>query len=498
MRHRLLLLGVGLLMSAAIPVAWADGGGAAPDLNPQPKLERWTGNIAVLAEAEAVVRVSAASGTTGPLAEGVALLRRRIENLSYRAGITSSTAPEIAFQLCDHQAITDRLRETGAGEELEPERMRQTYLLAVRRSEDGHGRVLVAAPHPRGLYYGATTLCQLLETDTGGNLVVPEGEILDYPEIAIRLAKTSASMSAPEDIERFASWLSVSKLSHIGLQYHGRNSRNPEAPFEENVERFCAEYDRKGTLDTVVYFCPFRGEVTGATGAYHFARPDDRKEYADYLLWILAQGADGIEVDYNDWPGSREVPIGDVLNLAYETATADRPDTVLLYCPPNRGEESYRGMATPQLGETLSRVPARVWPLWTGMQTLITEPLTEEQVLEWTRIAGRRPFLWVNRVGPAVPEPFVQKIEGDPTALVFAGDRIPNDLHRLFTGVHLNAGLQRGYNRITGDFDRDALVYLATTADYLWNPHGWKAEESRRRARRFVEIMIPVVMGKGG
>jgi len=468
-----------------------------PVVNPQPQVSTWEGKPALIARSGSAVRINAA-GEGGGAAEGVRLLMARLETLGFPAAAAAAVDADIAVVPIGWERMAELIDSgdrggTGAGHE----QIRQAYRLAIGEGGGARPAVRIEAADPLGMYYGFLALIQVLDTDGAGNLVAPAGEIIDYPETPIRLGKTSASMSFPEDIERFASWMAVNRISHLGLQYHGRDSKDPEPPFEENVERFCAEFGRKETLDTVVYFCPFRGEVTGATGSYDFQKEEDREAYVAYLRWIMEQGADGIEVDYNDWPGGPGAPIPDILNLACSALAENYPDALVLYCPPVWGEEPYHGMATPQMGKTLSKVPKRVWPLWTGIQVLIKEPLTEEQVLEWTRIAGRRPFLWVNRVGPGVREPFVQKVEGDKGGLVFAGDLLPNDLNRLFEGVHLNTSLQSGYNLVRGDFSEESLVYLATTADYLWNPHAWKAEESLQRGRRFVEIVEPLMGAEG-
>jgi hypothetical protein len=470
---------------------------AEPLISPQPRTASWEGKATVIARSGVPVRINA-GGEGGGAAAGVRLLMRRLEALGFQAAAAASTEADVSVVPIGWDRMA-RLIGDGDRGVTKPAsgQIRQAYLLVIGEGGGARPAVRIDSADPLGMYYGLLTLIQVLDTDGDGNLVAPAGEVIDYPEVGIRLGKTSASMSDAEDIERFASWMAINRVSHLGLQYHGRNSKDPERPFEENVQRFCAEFERKGTLDTVVYFCPFRGAVTGATGSYDFQKQADREAYVEYLRWIMGQGADGIEVDYNDWPGNPEIPISDVLNLAFETVTQARPDALVLYCPPNRGEESYRGMATEHLTNTLSKVPARSWPLWTGMQTLIKEPLTDEVVLEWTEKAGRRPFLWVNRVGPAVREPFVQRVDGDPEWLVFAGDFLPNDLGRLFEGVHLNAGLQAGYNQIKGEFSEESLVYLATTADYLWNPKAWNPEESLRRARRFVEIVEPLMAVEG-
>jgi hypothetical protein len=141
----------------------------------------------------------------------------------------------------------------------------------------------------------------------------------------------------------------------------------------------------------------------------------------------------------------------------------------------------------------LSHVPARVWPLWTGSATLIKQPLEVETVEAWTRAAGRRPLLWVNRVALGVQHEFGRSVEEVPGAHAFQGELLPQDLNRLFEGVHLNAGMSDGYGTLPDHFTTEALAYLATAADFLWNPRDWEAVESCRRARRFVEIMSPLL-----
>jgi len=127
------------------------------------------------------------------------------------------------------------------------------------------------------------------------------------------------------------------------------------------------------------------------------------------------------------------------------------------------------------------------------MATLIQKPLTVEDVEAWTRDAGRRPFLWVNRVSAGVDRMFATTIDEVPGALVFRGDFLPKDLDRLFEGVHFNAGFSSGYGDLPQVFNAQALAYMATATDYVWNPEAWEPAESARRAQRFVEVMQPLV-----
>jgi hypothetical protein len=211
------------------------------------------------------------------------------------------------------------------------------------------------------------------------------------------------------------------------------------------------------------------------------------------LQGFLAQGTHGVEVDYNDWPGSAETPIEDVVNLACESVWKQAPRAYIFYCAPNKGTSQYRGPASAEMTRILSKVPARVWPLWTGYATLITEPLNVETVEAWTRAAGRRPLLWVNRVSRGVQHEFGRAVREVPGAHAFRGDLLPKDLNRLFEGIHFNAGMADGYSKLPDEFARESLAYFATAADFAWNPRDWDAVESCRRARRFVSIMSPLL-----
>ncbi len=468
-----------------------------PLIIPRPRVEKMTGDALVLVAKDAPLSIAVRAEAVGAVAEGAELLKRRLEHLGHDVAEGNSAPPQIVVTRCSDGVVAELIKSHDIRGTLEPERIKQAYYLASERTPAGTPIVNLKAAHDLGLFYGMVSLSQLLEVDDAGNLMLPAGEILDFPEIACRLAKTSAAANPPDLVARFAAWLPLYKFSQIGLQYHGHNSKNPGGNFSENIRTLCPKLRRAGTLESIVYFCPFRSgrdEVTGEkSGAYDLASARDRAAYAKYLLWIMAQGAHGIEVDYNDWPGSRDVPIAEVLNLAVRTLEATYPDAYVLYCPPSTGKESYRGMATPEMRETLSQVSAKVWPLWTGMHTLITKPLKARQVKRWTKIAGRRPFLWVNRVVPDMEHSFSRKVAGLPNQRVFRAELLPKGLNRLFEGVHLNTGLDRGYNELSGGFDPGALAYLATAADYLWNPRDFKAAESYRRARRFVEIMLPLV-----
>jgi len=470
-------------------------GGPSSGIIPRPRIERLTGGGLTLADSGGLISVSYVSAEPRPAAliEGLRLLAARLKALScsLREETTAASQASVVLEKCPPEAMEKILSAGGVKEVLEPKRLAQAYHLAV--SGDSQGRVTIKASGHLGLFYGLVSLVQLVETDSKRKVRVPAGEILDWPEIALRLAKTSATDNAPPRANRFSAWMPLYKISHLGLQFHGSKSLELDENFTANVKTVCGWARRSGVCETVVYFCPFRGEPK-TTGAYDFARPEHKAAYAKLLQSFLAQGAHGIEVDYNDWPGSAETPIEDVINLACQSVWQKNPAAYVFYCPPNKGSSTYRGPASPEMTRILSKVPARVWPLWTGYATLISKPLQVDTVEAWTQAAGRRPLLWVNRVALGVKHEFGRPVDEVPGVRAFRGDFLPKELNRLFEGVHFNAGMDAGYVTLRSEeFSPEALAYFATAVDFVWNPHDWSAAESCRRARRFVRVMGPLL-----
>lgn len=422
--------------------------------------------------------------------QGLQLLTRRLNRLG-AGGVVVENKERDAQIVISKLPVRDfnrALRKLGGKEALTGKRLEQAYTLTCTSTRGNRRAIQVTAVSDLGIYYALVSLCQLLEKSQSGGIVVPEAKIADWPEIGLRLAKTSASMLPLPELREFAAWMPLYKINQVGLQFHGTNSHEL-GPFPDNVKAICSEARQQGILETIVYFCPFRGQ------GYDFTSPTDQQKYAQFLQWTLDQGAHGIEVDYNDWPG-KKTPIEDVINLACRTVAAKNPNAYILYCPPSRGDSMYRGPASPEMIRILSKVPTNVWPLWTGMaikNALIEEPLKPADVEAWRQATGRRPFLWVNRVvtrDPPQNRPFARPLPEIPGAFVFRGEFLPKDLNRLFEGVHFNAG-SPGY--APSESKPELVAYLATAADYVWNPQAWEAVESGRRAKRFAEIMMPIV-----
>lgn len=479
-----------VLMALFLPAASA-GGPGRPITNviPRPRTVKAAGPILPLGK-DGEVRaafVGVSAEDAGAVERGRCLVEARLEELGARCRVVEKQAgADLVVRQVDDHKLRRLLKGLGASEAVESDRLRQAYVIRSR-ADGGQVRVTVTGCCQRGLFYGLVSLCQLVDESDDDGPIVPTLILADYPEIARRLAKTSGTRNPVNKVFRYASWLPLFKISMMGIQFHGENSRRPDQNFTENVRTLCPLARECGTLETVVYFCPFRGR------GYDVSTERGREQYVAYVRELLRLGAYGIEIDYNDWPDTTVSP-DKVISEVCEGIRSDYPQACVLYCPPNRGEHTYRGPATGEMARVLANVPDRVWPLWTGMGTLIPESgLKAEQARAWTEKAGRRPFLWVNRVAPDVPRSFSRSAPGGVDLRVFRGDLLPTELNLFFEGVHLNAGIGRGYNRLSGEFSDEAMAYLATASDYLWNPHQWNAAESARRAVHFVRVMRPLV-----
>ena len=483
-----------------------------PYVIPKPKIEKFDTNHVCLSSKGEDIRVHVSETIdrqAKPIQDGLSLLSDRLDVLGATITTLRNTRGHDPVQLdkCSETELVELLQNEGLKADIDARRLAQAYFLRVHQSQKGNPFVTIQASSDLGIYYGLLTLCQLVTTDDTGRLVMPIATIADWPEIGLRLAKTSASINKLSMLRRFSEWMKVFKINMIGLQYHGGNSKAPETPFMTNIKSLCNDH-RDGVLQTIVYFCPFRGggkNIKGydaqsfqKPGAYDLSQEADREKYAAFLTWIMAQGADGIEIDYNDWPGD---PAGmeHVINLVHETLQDASPQAHILFCPPfvppeeGEGEITYYGDASPQMRALLSKLPKKIWPLWTGPGGIVIRKLEENTAEKWAMDAGRKPFFWLNRVALEVNKSFSRPLEEMPGVRVFHGEYLPKNLNKLFEGIHFNAGLGPGYNNLKDSISTAALVYFASAADYIWNPHAWDAVASTRRATHFVDVMQPLL-----
>jgi len=476
----------------------AAGAGASPpgaarhsSIIPTPRIDKLRPERVYLAAKEAPVRI-AFRGTDPAkslaVQEGRRLLAERLQSLTAFGLLAPAAKGAITIEKVAPAALAGLLSGAGAAEKLEPRRLKQAYLIRAQPAGAG-GTVTVRAAGELGLYYGMVSLCQLIEKDADRRLYAPAGLVADWPAVALRLARTSASLNTPEKVAEFVRWMPAYKINLVGLAFQGP-SRNPDQNFLGNVQTHCRRCRRSGVLETIVYFCPFRG------AGLDFRLEEDKRQYARLIGWIMDRGAHGVAVDFTGVPASAgRADFEKVLRLTCEGVEAKDPAGYVLFRAPPTGRISSAGPATTEMAQLLSKLPARIWPTWTGPYgPLIYRPLPAEPIEAWAKRAGRRPFLWVNRV--FVGGQFSTPVEAGSRQYLFRGDRLPKRLGELTAGVHLSAGTGREYDKLAEVFKPDSIAYLATAADCLWNPGPWRGPESARRARRFAKVMIPLLAGE--
>ena len=434
-----------------------------------------------------------------PIAGAMRVLRHRFTVLA-QPPLASQAFVPMQIVKSDVDSLRNRIKLHT--EELSDSQLAQAYWLHVDR--EGDGLVRIEAASETGISYALLTLAQLMERDTEGNVIIPAVEILDWPNVAFRLFKLSGVFSPTNVLCRDIHLAAMLKMNYFGLQYHqGKSkkephekhkihrwdiysSKNPQPPFRKNVERICALTAQSKLINTIVYFCPFRGQ----TDYFHLDNSHDREAFVQFLLWCMEQGAKGIEIDYNDWVGrshwrgrGAELPYEDIINSVYEGVRASYPQAHILWCPPHPHGDvpfGYMGPINERYKAVLAKIPSDVKVIWTGPTTAmarIESPLSAGDFAAWSTAAQRKPLLWIN----GGFKWFAKEVAIENESVkVFYGERLPTDLDQLVCGTHFNFG---------AGLTRDTQLYFATAADFVWNPDGWDEAGSCRRARRFLEIL---------
>lgn len=466
-----------------------------PLVFPNPRHERYLDTLLVISDQDRPLRFAVQGielSESRAVSQGLTVLEQRLNQL--QAPASESATPNEATLLIelvdDTDVFLESLQRVCPGQLIQPQSVDQGYSVVITRS--GQHQIHLKAAGDIGLFYGLITICQLMHRSVGNQVAVHESEVVDWPEVGLRIAKVSGSRSSADSVQRFGQWLPFFKVNYCGIQFHGKNS-NQRRGFDKVTRQVSGWAQSQGNLKTLIYFCPFRGN------ALDLDTEAGMNAYLDYLDQKLAEGAAGVEIDYNDWAPKSGHDV-QVVNRVVEWLKDKHPDALVLYCPPLKGEHRYHGAASPALGKVLSQMPDEVLPVWTGFGMLPVEgePLADSQVKAWTSVTGRRPLFWANRVSPVTERYFkdkpifVRPIDPGSNDMVFNGELLPRNLGELFEGVHLNCGEGPGILP-EEEFAERQRVCLATAADFLWNPHPWEAEDSLRRAKRFVKIFRPII-----
>ncbi len=96
-----------------------------------------------------------------------------------------------------------------------PELARQAYRLQIASNA-----IEITGNGPAGLFYGIQTLLQLLRSNSRGQWLLPEGEIVDWPALELRFLHwdTKHHQDRMETLKRFIDWSAFFKANAIGFE----------------------------------------------------------------------------------------------------------------------------------------------------------------------------------------------------------------------------------------------------------------------------------------
>ncbi|MEE4310733.1 MAG: glycoside hydrolase family 20 zincin-like fold domain-containing protein [candidate division KSB1 bacterium] len=424
---------------------------------------------------------------------------------------TDKSHCDIILRITEPQQFKTLFDSYGFEEMPEDNYLTGAYLLTMETDEDRNSTLVISGTADRGLYYGLLTAMQLIKP-LPDKTSLPQLAIADWPHMPNRLAKFSGSVNDPQTLRRYTNWLPFLRFNYNGLQFHREGKADVFPRYRSAVQNECSRSKTTELIDVITYVSPF----------LHLSEYDFKEQiapttekYLDFLLWALAQGAAGVEIDYNDFGKGDDIAA--FINKIYNVVKSRYPQARVLYCAPNEGPEQYRGLPSPRMQKTIKSIPDDIWVLWTGAIHPF-HGISPEHATEWAQLSGRKPFYWINGISyrgvkvkyrgndpkyieiPGyVHQPSIVRLGGDDDAVVFNGSLQPRNLNSLFEGTHFNVGFtggdggRWGWHILPETVPLDGMVYLATAADYIWNPVQWSEKGSWRRAKRYVDMITPIV-----
>ena len=343
----------------------------------------------------------------------------------------------------------------------------------------GKQQVQVVGSDPRGAYYGAQSLAQLLVKRADG-LYLRRAEIHDWPTYRIRAFKSQAfegEMWAMRDSQRMLRWAPQFKFNFFSPCYtHLGDFKNPDQRYTEFMWDICNYAKNTGLLGIIQEVNVYYGNTIVISD------PMEVGAVAELFRYQLDSGFPHIMLQYDDFAKLHEKDKETFPTLAaanvhltneiYKISSQEYPNLDLWVCPPvyfvprNDEEEAY-------LPEFAAGIHPQVKIIWTGYQVTTTNH-TEENLEEFFNWINHRPVVYWDNTLKMPPgwsntfrcNPFLTDCEDiDSSAW--------RKLHEYING------------RFVGNTYGPSETYkipLATMADFLWNPKDYQPESSFTRA----------------
>jgi len=328
-----------------------------------------------------------------------------------------------------------------------------------------------------GTYWSAQTLNQLLR-NRGGRIEWQCARVRDWPAFGVRSFKVGGQNW--DAIREMGRWRAQFKWNCFNVCYTtlGQDEwPHPSDDYRQLIADLCAFAMPRG-LDIMPFVNPYflwrehirisdENDVaalveTCALGPQHGGRK--------VMLCLDDFASPSIPYELTDDADRKRFGTLAAANAHLVTELNARlkerfPAVELFFVPPYYWipQGSYQKQGEAYLREVGASLPADVTVVWTG-PVIRSLHICREDVLRYTELIGRKPFLWDNTL----------YAHHEPPSYLFDAftTQYPEDFVSLDEkGVHYNAGYGEIYK-----------VGLITASDYLWNPAAYEPERSLRNA----------------
>jgi len=147
--------------------------------------------------------------------------------------MTKKSNPSIRFELKPGSIAVESMVDTNKAAIAE-----QAYTLSLRE-----GAISISANAAQGLYYGVQTLLQLLQS-ASQDLLLPEGEITDWPDLSLRMIywDDAHHLEKMEALQRIILQASEYKINAIALKLEGHFQFHAAEPIVEPYALSAEQY----------------------------------------------------------------------------------------------------------------------------------------------------------------------------------------------------------------------------------------------------------------
>lgn len=359
------------------------------------------------------------------------------------------------------------------------------YRVRFREEGSGRYRVDLTGSDPRGAFYAAQTLVQLLYADQG-RLMLRPAEVRDWPGYLFRCSGNDERIPSRQVCVEAVDWLPRFKINTwaVGQSYLWPENWR-ETPDEKLAAlEVAASVVADGRMDLQFQIHPFgRADDSDQIYTIRISEESDREELRELAKAMLQAGASQILLRADDFAdlvprdrvvyGDKAAAHIDIITDLRDHLREDFPQAGILFCPPwYTGQEvdadPEKARYLENLGEAL---PSDVGIMWTGPE-VVSETFTRGELERFASRIQRMPVLWDNTI-LREHTPFGYPYQYSWYYFHPIRIDLPDYLPGITPGIRFNYGF---------DGTQKSRVANVILAEYLWNPDAYSSEKALRDA----------------